>query len=69
MAAVLTDEGPALDEAMEFRIDAAAGTNNFRAAVVRLHELGQAGRVIRVEGLKLLESAGSGLQKLSSLPA
>jgi len=69
MAAVLTDEGPALGEAMELRIDATAGTNNFRAAIVRLHELGEAGHVIRVDRLKLFESVGSGVQRLSSLPA
>jgi hypothetical protein len=45
MAAVLTDEGPALGETIEFRIDAAAGTNNFRAAMVRLHKLGRADRI------------------------
>jgi hypothetical protein len=55
VAAKLANEGPALFQGMEFRLSATAGAANFGPAVVHLHQLGEARRVIGVNLLKLLE--------------
>ena len=69
MAAPLADVGPAFGEGMEFRISPATGAGDFGPAVVHLHQLAEAGRVIRVNSLKLLESVGSWLHGDYPLPA
>jgi hypothetical protein len=56
MAAVLTGIGAPLAHGMESSRLLAAGAADRGAAVVDFHELGEAGGVVRVFGLKLLES-------------
>jgi hypothetical protein len=69
VAAKLAHEGPALLQWVKLRVRATAGAANFGPAVIDLHQLGEARRVIRVNGLKLLESVGSWLHGCYPLPA
>jgi len=69
VATVLANEGPTLGEGMKLGLDATAGADDFGSAVIYFHELGEAGRIIRVHDLKCLESMGSGLHRIIPLPA
>jgi hypothetical protein len=61
--ALLAGIGPALSHRVEFSPQrATAGACDFGAAVVDLHQLGEAGRVVRIFGLELFEGVfGHGL--------
>ena len=57
MAAKLADKGAALGKSMKFRIFLAFWSLNFSASIIHFHELRQAGVIVRVHLLELLECA------------